>query len=233
MAEQEVKGKKARKKKWFTLVTDGLFGNAFLGESLVYGSQDLNGRIMAVNLMTLTNDMKQQSHSVRFKINEIREDTAIGSLISYEIMPSSIKRMVRKDVERVDGSFVATTSDGIKLRVKQLLVTKTSTTRSRSKLLRRMSTEFLVSMINKGTYDDFCRGVIGKGLQVQLKAYLKKVFPLKACEIRSFAIVTRGTPLQLTGGKIELPAEPKPREERTVSDEPKEDEQQEPAVEAQ
>ena len=60
---------------------------------------------------------------------------------------------------------------------------------------------------------------------MQLKAYLKKVYPLKACEIRAFAIVTRGTPLQLTGGKIEMPVEP----EEPKDEEPK----QEAPVEAQ
>ena len=62
-----------------------------------------------------------------------------------------------------------------------------------------MATEFVVSFAGKATYEDFCRGVLGKGLQAQLRAYLKKVYPMKACDIRSFSITTHGTPLTLSG----------------------------------
>jgi len=207
MAEVE-KSKKTRKKKWFTITTDGLFNNAVMGDSLVYSAQDLNGRVIEANLMTLTNDMKQQNINVRLKISEINGDTAISKLISYEMMPSSIKRLVRKEVERIDASFVVLSKDGIKLRIKPIVVTKVSTTKSKSKRIRRMAIEFIVDFTSKITYDEFCRAVIGRGLSAQLRNYLKKVFPLKACEIRSFAITTYGTPLTLSGG-LEAPEQKK------------------------
>ncbi|TAL52095.1 MAG: hypothetical protein EPN86_05455 [Nanoarchaeota archaeon] len=213
MAEQE-KSRKARKKKWFTITADGLFGNAFLGESLVYAANDLMKRVVTANLMTLTNDVKQQNVSVRLKIDQINGENAVAKIISYEVMPSSIKRMVRKEVERVDASFVAVTNDGVKLRIKPLMITRSATTQSKSRMLRRMSTEFIVSFANKSTFDDFCRAVLGKSLQGQLKIYLKRILPLKAVEIRRFEITTRGTPVTLTGGTVEMPPET-PRKPKT------------------
>ncbi|MEK6967717.1 MAG: hypothetical protein AABX51_03745 [Nanoarchaeota archaeon] len=212
MAEQE-KSKKTKKKKWFTITTDGLFNNAVLGESLVYAAQDLNGRIISANLMTLTDDIKQQNVNVGLRISEINGDTAVATLISYEMLPSSLKRIVRKEVDRVDASFVVMTKDNIKLRIKPILVTRTSTTQSKAKRLRRMATEFIVDFVGKYSYVEFCRGVIGRGIQSQLRGYLKKVYPLKACDIRSFTITTQGTPLTL-GGKLEMPVEERKEEQK-------------------
>ncbi len=236
MAEQQDKGskekgaKKQRKKKWFSLVADGIFENAPLGESLVYTADDLKGRVIGVNLMTLTNDMKQQNITVKFMVHEIKGDIAYASLASYEMLASSIKRMVRKDVERVDSSFVVETKDNIKLRVKPLLVARTSTSVNTAKLLRRMSMEFLVSQINNMSYDDFASGVLGKELPAQMRTYLKKVYPLKVCEIRAFTLTTKGVPVKLLGERIKVPEQKKREEQKdeapVQADEQPADEQQ-------
>jgi small subunit ribosomal protein S3Ae len=225
MAEaKETKGsKKARKKKWFSIVADKLFENAPLGESLLYSADQLNGRVISANLMTLTNDIKAQNVNVKFKINEISGDQAIGSIVSYELMPSSIRRMVRKNVERIDASFVAKTKDEKLVRIKPLLVTKTKTSVNKARLLRRQSIEYIVSQINHSTYEDFARLVLGRGIQTHLRGYLKKSFPLKACEIRSFNLTTTGIPVRLIGDRIVY--EERARKEKSVIEKDKTEEQ--------
>ena len=206
--EKAPAGKKIKKKKWVGIITDELFGKAHLGESLVFSAEDLQKRIIEANLMTLTNDMKQQNVNVRFQINSFDGDMVVANMISYEITPSSIRRLVRKEVERIDISFVAETKDGIKLRIKPLLIAKTDTSNLKATLLRKAATEFIVAQANQSTYDDFCRMVLGKSLQGQLKVLSKKIFPLKVCEIRNFEITTRGVPVKLVAGKA-VPEEPK------------------------
>lgn len=206
--DKQPSGKKVRKKKWVGIVTDDLFGKAHLGESLVFTADDLNKRIIEANLMTLTNDMKQQNVNVRFKINTIEGDVAVGSMISYEITPSSIRRLVRKEVERIDTSFVAETKDGVKLRIKPLLITKTGTSASKATMIRKTAMDFIVTQTNQFSYDEFCRQVLGKSMQGQLKANLKKIFPIRVCEIRNFEITTRGVPTKVVPAKAK-PEEPK------------------------
>ena len=59
------------KKNWYQIVAPEGFNGAMLGESPVSDVEELKGRTLSVNLMTLTNDMKHQSVNLSFKIVKI------------------------------------------------------------------------------------------------------------------------------------------------------------------
>lgn len=223
MAEAKTeKAKKVKKKKWYPIAAPKLFQDELLGEILVDEPNLIMNRIVTTNLMNLTNDMKHQNINIKFRVNKIDDNVAYTELVSYEMLPSSIKRLVRRDINRLDESFVCETKDNVLVRIKPFLLTKVATKGSKLKLLRKTLINLISREVKRLTFDELIEDVITRKLQNNVKANLKKIFPLKICEIRYFEITTGEKPVAV---KVlhEEREEPKSAAEPEAIQEKKED----------
>ncbi len=180
---------KIMKKEWYPIVAPKIFGNAVLGETYVYEPEQMVGKGITRNLMGLTNDVKRQNINVSFKINNVQNGKAFADVISYYMAQSSIKRLVRKGVQKIDMSFSCKTSDNKDLRVKPLLITRALTTGSVATKIRKTAQDFLVKYITSITYDNLVNDLVNHKLQMALKSESNKIYPLRVCEIRSMEVV--------------------------------------------
>lgn len=180
---------KWKKKKWVKIVAPKEFKSASLGESLVMAPENLVGKTVESNLMTITGDMKKQNINVKFCINSIKDGQAVTSLKSYNVIPSAVKRMVRRARDRIDHSFVAETKDGAKVRVKPILITAANTSNSVLTMLRKKTEALITKHLSKTKKDDIITEVLNHKLQSELKKHLKDVYPLRVCEIRKIEVL--------------------------------------------
>lgn len=181
---------KWKKKKWVKIVAPEVFKSTQLGESLVMSPENLNGKTVESNLMTLTGDMKKQNINVQFRINKVEEGQAHTILQRYNMIPSAVKRMIRRTRDRVDHSFLATTKDGYSVRLKPLLLTNSNTSNAVLTLLRKKTESLLIKHLSKAKLDDFVNDILTHKLQSELKKQLKDIYPLKTCEMRAFRVVS-------------------------------------------
>ncbi len=209
MADQK-QALKVVKKKWVQITASSNFEGALLGESLVTGPSDLKDRIISVNLASLTDDIKQQHINLKFKVSETDSDKAIGELIGFEVIPAAIKRLVRRGTTRIDASFICETADGKKVRIKPFMLTKAYAKGIIGKKLRKQLIDYMASELKKLSFDDLVRALIGNKLQTSAKQALKKVYPVRSCEIKSAFVVTKGKITNVA--KEEVPVE-EPKEE--------------------
>jgi len=211
MAETKTeKAKKLKKKKWYPIAAPKLFQDELLGEILVDEPNLIMNRVLTTNLMNLTNDMKHQNINIKFRVNKIDDNVAYTELIRYEMLPSSIKRLVRRDINRLDESFVCETKDNVLVRIKPLLLTKSATKGSKLKLLRKTLINLISKEIKHLSFDEVIEDVITRKLQNDVKAYLKKIYPLKICEIRYFEVTTGVKPVPVKASPVaEEKEEPK------------------------
>lgn len=194
MAEQVVK---LKKKQWYPIIAPKQFENAVIGETLVNEPGAMLGKTLSHSLMNLTNDMKRQNISIRFKVVEVEGDKAKTSIIGYEIIPSSVKRFVRRSSEKVDLSFNCETSDNVFLRVKPLIITKNDIKGSVAAKLRNNVVAFLIKTIKKMTYEEFINDLISHKIQSMMRETMTKIYPLKVCEIRYAGIEAREKPQEV------------------------------------
>jgi len=191
MAEQV---SKIKKKQWYEIIAPKQFDNAVIGETLVYEPGAMLGKTLSHSLMNLANDMKKQNINIHFKVVEIEGDKAKTSIIGYEIIPSSVKRFVRRNSEKMDLSFTCETADNIFLRVKPLIVTKADVKGSIAAKLRNTTVSFLIKTIKKMTYDELINDLISRKMNDTMRLTLNKIYPLKICEIRYLRIEPREKP---------------------------------------
>lgn len=161
-----------------------MFGEPELGEVPTYEANTLRGRTLEINLMDMTGDPKAQNTKVTFSIDTIQGDNAYAMPVKYQMIPATIKRLVRRTKDKVDASFLCKTKDQKLVRFKPLLITKNKTTKSVQTALRKTAHAYLQDAVHKLTYEELILQLVNHKLQRSLKDLTSKVFPLKVCEIR-------------------------------------------------
>ncbi len=188
MAEQVVK---LKKKQWFQILAPKQFGEVVIGETLVAEPQAMLGKTLSHNLMNLTNDPKRQNINIHFKVVGIDGNKGKTNIIGYQIVPSSVRRFVRRNSEKMDMSFACETADNAYLRVKPLVITKADVKGSIAAKVRNNIVQYLIKTIKKMSYNDIIGELISHKMQSDMRAALNKIYPLKVCEIRYLGIEIR------------------------------------------
>ena len=182
MAQEQIT--KVKKKQWYPIVAPKLFNDAVLGETLVYEPQSLIGRTLSHSLMNLTNDMRRQNTSISCRIAGIDGNKAMTSIIGYYIIPSSVRRLIRRNSEKMDMSFACDTLDNVHMRVKPLVITKADVKGSVAAKMRNFIVQHMTKTIKKMNFEDLMNDIISHKLQSDMRAILNKIYPIKVCEIR-------------------------------------------------
>ncbi|MFH1182594.1 MAG: hypothetical protein V1702_06565 [Candidatus Woesearchaeota archaeon] len=179
---------KIKKKKWYGLYSK-LFNNAFLGETMATEDKELVGRAVTVNLATLSGDIKRQAVSVGLVVSSVQDGKAYADVVKYLTSPASIRRLVRRNVERVDTIVTCPTKEGVMVNIKIFILAKSKTTGSVSKALQNECRSLMVNEVAKLDYPEFVWSLIEHRIQSDLKKALGKIYPLKALEVKMFEVV--------------------------------------------
>jgi len=174
---------KVLKKQWYPIVAPKLFRNVVLGETLVYEPEQMIGKGLKLNLMNLTKDVKRQNININFEIVSVENDKAFTNVVGYNIAQSSVKRFVRRNINKIDMSFICTTSDKKNLRIKPIIVTRSATNGSVESKLRKHAQDFITKYINDISYDNFANDLISHKMQDALRVILKKIYPVRIMNI--------------------------------------------------
>lgn len=230
----EEKTTRIKKKKWYQIVGPRVFREMRLGETLVYDPQSMLNKILKINLMNLTREVKRQNVNIKFQITQIKGEQAFAEIIGYEMIPATIRRFVRRGKKRVDMSFICETSDKKKVRIKPVTITKKTMKSSVSHAIRKSITDYLKNNIKKMDYNNLVTSLISYRLQRSLRDSIRKIYPLRICEIREMSIVREVAPEErvkelikpktVKKEKKEEPKEETKKEEKHKEKKPKEEE---------
>ena len=175
---------KIKKKTWYQVYTNKAFGETFIGELPLTEAGLMSGRYISTNLMNLTGNPKNQNVNLKFRVEKIIGAKGIAYPSGYTIMPSSLRRLIKRKSERIDDAFTCTTSDNVKIRVKPLVVTRGQTKNSVITLMRKIVRKLLTSIVQNSNYITFFTDIINYRVQKAMRDHLKKVYPVSVCEIR-------------------------------------------------
>lgn len=196
-----------KKKKLIPIYTDKTFNNTLLGETMVETPQALVGRCISTNLMLLTGDMKKQNVTVKFKVTQAENNRTIAEPLGYYTSFASVKRMVRRGRDRIDISFVGKTLDHKSVRIKPILITKSSTTRAVLTSLRKNCLVLVTNFLKETKYADTFVHVMSNRLQKYLNDSLKRIYPLRTVEIRVLELEKSKGAAKVSEAVKEIPLE--------------------------
>ena len=143
---------KTKRKTWHTVLASAVFGKKELGESFLGSPEEAVGRFLKINLKDLTGNMRDQNAYVSFKIVKWQGSTLDTIHTGYELTSASVKRMVKKNCNRLDDYFLFMTKDNKPLVVKTLMFTIKKISRSIRTQLRKVLKEILAEEFKKNNW---------------------------------------------------------------------------------
>ncbi len=200
----EEKATKVKKKRWIQILSPALFKNELIGEIPITEPKSLIKRAISVNLMSLTKDMKKQNTSIKFIITDIKGDKANTEFYGYYLNSTSIRRLVRRGKEKIDVSTTCKTSDNKKIRIMPLIISYSKVKGSVAAAFKRVAVDYLSSYAAKTTFENMIRDSISNKLQRELKAVLRKVYPIRILGIAKLHIEKEKKPVE---EEVEVKAE--------------------------
>jgi len=148
-----------------------------------YELEELNGRFLKYDL---TRMLKGKNVMMTFKVI-VEGEKAIATPIRSIVLPSFIRRMVRKGTNYVEDSFQTEGKDS-KLTIKPFLVTRRKVSRAVRKALRDKTKEELINYVKEKSAESLFDEMLNNQIQKVLSMKLKKIYPLALCEIRILEI---------------------------------------------
>ncbi len=176
--------KQKEKKAWFPIYTIKEFGETFLGETFLSDPNNAIGRSLSINLMSLTNNVKKQHTNIGFKIINRENNKLYAEPSAIEVLPSLIKRKVRRSRNKIEHSFKAVSRDRKLVNVKVLIITLNSTNNSVLTRIRKNTIGIIRSIISKNDYLEFFNDVLQRKTQDYIKKRLSRIYPIRDFEIR-------------------------------------------------
>jgi len=146
--------------------------------------ESLNNKYISYDL---TRHLRGKNSILVLKVKATKEK-AIAEPRSITLLPSFIKRMVRKGTNYVEDSFFVECKDA-KIRIKPFLITRRKVSRAVRKALRNATKEELVNYAKKKKVETIFDEILKNSLQKTLSLKLKKIYPLSLCEIRVLKVV--------------------------------------------
>ncbi len=206
-AKKKVSRIKSTKKAWFRIVAPKMFAQKEIGEAYLANAEVAVNRFVKVNLRELSGNIKDQNSYLKFQITNVAGSTLETKVVGYELTASYIKRMVRKNCDRMDDYFVVVTKDGIKLVLKTFMLTTHKTHRSVQIQLRAMLQKGVREEAAKNDFETFMLGVAGSKIQFGLRRKLSKIYPLKDVAFRVLEVKGTGTPEVIVEEPVAAPVE--------------------------
>ncbi|MBD3309887.1 hypothetical protein GF351_01570 [Candidatus Woesearchaeota archaeon] len=182
-AVSDKKGKE--KKRWYPVLAPKIFNEQVIGETLLYDPQHALGRTTTANLMHLTGDVRKQNITLKFEVNAVEDNKILTIPKAYEMGYSSIKRFVRRRQDKLEDSLLLKTADGKEVRIKPLVITRSTTKGSVKHALRQTLRKEIISFVKKNTFEALFNEIIMYKMQMNLKSKLNEIYPIKICEIRA------------------------------------------------
>lgn len=180
------------KKRWCQIVAPKSFDSMVLGESHVDVPEKLIGKTITSNLMTLTGDMRNNGVEIRFDVISTVEGKGMAVVTGYELLPSTMKRLVRRGRAKVGDSFVVRTSTGRLVRIKPVVMTTNPASSGACTEIRLAVRERAKQIISSMSFDVLIQDIIGYKFQRALKDVANKVHPVKNVEIRMCNLLPAG-----------------------------------------
>jgi len=188
---------KTVKKKWYGIYSTGHFDNVKIGETLLDDPQKIVGKPVKVNLMSLTNNMRQQQVLLHYSVDKLEGDKGLASWKGLELNSGFLKRIVRRRSTRIDDSLVLKTNDEKLVRVKPMIITRHNISTTLKSEIRKAAIKFLVERIGSMDFNSILSNTINLSIQKDLKNALLKFCPIKTVEIRVVEALKEGKPLTL------------------------------------
>ena len=188
---KKTKAMQKAKKKWVEILAPKVFNSMPIGETHVFDTREGLGKFVSVNMMALTKNPKKQGTNVKLLVTGQHEDKLTTSFVGLRMMPPIVKRIVRRGKDKIEDSFICSTADGKKVRIKPLVITRSKVKGSVISAIRKATKMYIARLASKLNYDKLVEEIIIFRLQKGLHDVLNPIYPVSISEVRWFELIMK------------------------------------------
>ena len=150
---------------------------------------ELNGKIIKIDM---SKNLKGKNVELNAKVI-LKDGKTESEIISMILLPSFIRRTMRRGIDYVEDSFKTSCKDA-ELLIKPFMITRNHVSRKIRKEIRNSARKFLESRARIKTSIELFSEIMTNKLQKAVSLKVKKIYPLAFCEIRWIEII--GPPIK-------------------------------------
>jgi ribosomal protein S3AE len=216
-----------KKKRWVQILAPKMFNEIPMGDTHITEPAEAVGRAISVSVMTLTGEPGKQYISAGFIITDAAGEKLHTAIRSYKILPSALRKLVRRNKDKFEDSFACMTADKKIMRLKPFVVTRNKTTGSVMAALRKATRERVAQLVAPLTVEQVFGEIIAGKVQKAVFDSIRKTYPIGAVEFRWVQLLPDNTRI---GIQPVVPIKEKKKEE--VKEEAKAEEAEGPLDQA-
>ena len=168
--------------------------------------------------MHLTNDMRNQGIEISFRITSVKDGQGHASVTGYEVLPSQMKRVVRRGRSKVMDSFIVRCGKEQLVRIKPMAFTANRASRGAQTAIRLTLRQRIKQLLGQTTFDQLVQDLIQFKLQRTLKESAGQHHPIKSVEVKACFLL----PQKATGSTPDIQETAEDKQEQTTEDVPEE-----------
>ena len=150
--------------------------------------EDFAGNVVKLDL-TRSLRGKNLELKTKIKLSDDKE-TLTGELLSLQLMPHYIKKVMRRGTDYVEDSFEITCKDS-RLRIKPFMITRKRVSRAVRNSIRTAAKKHIENHGTIRTTQELFSEIMTNKFQKELSLKIKKIYPLGLCEIRIIKVLER------------------------------------------
>jgi ribosomal protein S3AE len=139
--------------------------------------------------LDMTKSLRGRGLEFKSKIKLVSGEL-IGEVHSLKLIPSYIKRVIRRGTDYIEDSFETQCKDAI-LRIKPFMITRKRVSREIRKVIRETAKKHLESKLIVRNSQEIFSEIMTNKIQKELSIKIKKIYPLALCEIRALNVVKK------------------------------------------
>ena len=146
--------------------------------------EEIHNKIVTLDM---TKTLKGKNLELKAKVSS-KEGKIESELISMVLIPSYIRRTMRRGIDYVEDSFKTSCKDS-ELLIKPFMITRNHVSRAVRREIRNTARKFIENHARIKNSRELFSEVMTNKLQKAVSLKVKKVYPLAFCEIRWIEIV--------------------------------------------
>jgi len=164
-----------KKKKWYDITADDSFDGKEIGKTIAIEGKELMGRTIKKGLDELTNNIRDSSHYIIFKINKVTATKAESEVFSFDTKHGFLRRIIRRQKSKIECVFYVNSKDHHKLKIKVLFISGTKYPTTLRAQARKTMIDYFTNDAKEKTIKELWSDIIFQKMSENAKKQLTKL----------------------------------------------------------
>ena len=180
-----------------------------IGETIAEEEEMLVGRLFEIMQNELDGDFTKMHVKIKFRIKEVVGNDAITEFVGHDVMKDFVRRQIRRDRGKIDDTIDVVTEDGVFVRIKPFIVTRSSVKASQKHESRSVTRNEVVKFCSQSTWINVQKALMDGSLEETVSKAISKIQPVRAVFFRRSQLIQAGVVLDDGPTLEEIKAEEK------------------------